>query len=56
MCYDAGNVLDYENHDPIPDIQACWRDVRAFAIKDHRNYPKDEIVRRVSARSITTSS
>jgi sugar phosphate isomerase/epimerase len=42
MCYDAGNVLDYENHDPIPDIQACWRDVRAFAIKDHRNYPKDE--------------
>jgi sugar phosphate isomerase/epimerase len=42
ICYDAGNVLDYENHDPIPDIQACWRDVRAFAIKDHRNWPKDE--------------
>ena len=42
MCYDAGNVLDYENRDPIPDIQACWRDVRAFAIKDHRNTPKDE--------------
>ncbi|MFN3325454.1 MAG: sugar phosphate isomerase/epimerase family protein [Bryobacteraceae bacterium] len=42
MCYDAGNVLDYENHDPIPDIQKCWRDIRAFAIKDHRNYPKDE--------------
>jgi len=42
MCYDAGNVLDYENQDPIPDIQACWRDVRAFAIKDHRNTPKDE--------------
>jgi sugar phosphate isomerase/epimerase len=42
MCYDAGNVLDYENADPIPDIQACWRDVRAFAIKDHRNTPKDE--------------
>lgn len=42
MCYDAGNVLDYENHDPIPDIQACWRDVRAFAIKDHRNFPADE--------------
>jgi len=42
MCYDAGNVLDYENADPIPDIQACWRDVRAFAIKDHRNWPKDE--------------
>jgi sugar phosphate isomerase/epimerase len=42
MCYDAGNVLDYENHDPIPDIQACWRDIRAFAIKDHRNFPKDE--------------
>ena len=42
MCYDAGNVLDYENHDPIPDIQKCWRDIRAFAIKDHRNTPKDE--------------
>ena len=42
MCYDAGNVLDYENHDPIPDIQKCWRDVRAFCIKDHRNFPKDE--------------
>jgi len=41
MCYDAGNVLDYENQDPIPDIQACWRDVRAFAIKDHRNWPED---------------
>ncbi|MBI3683136.1 MAG: sugar phosphate isomerase/epimerase [Acidobacteria bacterium] len=42
MCYDAGNVLDYENADPIPDIQSSWRDVRAFAIKDHRNTPKDE--------------
>ncbi len=42
MCYDAGNVLDYENNDPIPDIQACWRDVRSFAIKDHRNTPKDQ--------------
>jgi sugar phosphate isomerase/epimerase len=42
MCYDAGNVLDYENHDPIADIQACWRDIRSFAIKDHRNTPKDQ--------------
>ena len=42
ICYDAGNVLDYENDDPIPDIQACWQDVRAFAIKDHRNWPKDQ--------------
>ena len=42
VCYDAGNVLDYENQDPIPDIEACWRDVRAFAIKDHRNWPKDQ--------------
>jgi sugar phosphate isomerase/epimerase len=42
VCYDAGNVLDYENHDPIADIQTCWRDIRAFAIKDHRNTPKDE--------------
>ncbi|BDC49874.1 hypothetical protein F183_A21900 [Bryobacterales bacterium F-183] len=42
MCYDAGNVLDYENQDPLPDIQKCWRDVRSFALKDHRNTPKDE--------------
>ena len=42
ICYDAGNVLDYENKDPIADIQTCWRDIRAFAIKDHRNTPKDE--------------
>jgi sugar phosphate isomerase/epimerase len=42
MCYDAGNVLDYENQDPIADIGNCWRDIRAFAIKDHRNFPKDE--------------
>ena len=42
MCYDAGNVLDYEKLDPIPDIQVCWQDVRAFAIKDHRNTPKSQ--------------
>jgi sugar phosphate isomerase/epimerase len=41
ICYDAGNVLDYENDDPIADIHACWQDVRAFAIKDHRNWPED---------------
>jgi hypothetical protein len=34
--------MDYEGHDPIPDIQQCWRDIRAFAIKDHRDWPKDE--------------
>lgn len=42
ICYDAGNVLDYNNDDPIADIQTCWEDIRAFAIKDHRNTPKDE--------------
>lgn len=42
MCYDAGNVMDYEGHDPIADIATCWRDIRAFAIKDHRDVPKDE--------------
>lgn len=42
MCYDAGNVLDYENNDPIPDIQTCWKDIRAFSIKDHRNFPVDQ--------------
>jgi sugar phosphate isomerase/epimerase len=42
MCYDAGNVLDYEKQDPIPDILTCVRDIRAFAIKDHRNTPRSE--------------
>jgi len=42
ICYDAGNVLDYASHDPIADIQTCWREIRAFNIKDHRNTPKDE--------------
>jgi len=42
ICYDSGNVLDYEDVDPIPDIQACARHVAAFAIKDHRNTPKDQ--------------
>lgn len=42
ICYDAGNVLDYNNDDPLPDIRKCWPDIRAFAIKDHRNTPKDE--------------
>ncbi|MBK9168333.1 MAG: sugar phosphate isomerase/epimerase [Bryobacterales bacterium] len=42
VCYDAGNVLDYENADPISDIRQCWWDVRAFALKDHRNTPVDQ--------------
>lgn len=42
MCYDAGNVLDYESHDPIADIATCVDDIRALAIKDHRDWPKDE--------------
>lgn len=42
ICYDAGNVLDYENQDPIADIQTCWQHIRAFNIKDHRNTPRDE--------------
>ncbi len=40
--YDAGNVMDYLNLDPIPDIQKCAREVRSFCIKDHRNWPKDQ--------------
>lgn len=42
MGYDAGNVLDYNNDDPIADIQTCWQYIRGFAIKDHRNTPKDQ--------------
>jgi sugar phosphate isomerase/epimerase len=40
--YDAGNVMDYLDVDPIPDIQACADVVRSFCIKDHRNFPKDQ--------------
>lgn len=40
--YDAGNVMDYLNVDPIPDLKLCAGEVRSFCIKDHRNFPKDE--------------
>jgi sugar phosphate isomerase/epimerase len=42
ICYDPGNVLDYQDVDPIPDIRTCAQDVYAFTIKDHRNTPKDQ--------------
>ena len=40
--YDAGNVMDYLNVDPIPDIKKCADVVHSFCIKDHRNWPKDQ--------------
>lgn len=40
--YDAGNVMDYLNVDPIPDIQSCADVVHSFCIKDHRNWPIDQ--------------
>jgi len=40
--YDAGNVMDYLDVDPIPDVRSCADVVRSFCIKDHRNFPKDE--------------
>jgi sugar phosphate isomerase/epimerase len=40
--YDAGNVMDYLDLDPIPDIQKCATEVRSFCVKDHRNHPKDQ--------------
>jgi sugar phosphate isomerase/epimerase len=40
--YDAGNVMDYLDVDPIPDIKTCADEIRSFCIKDHRNFPKDE--------------
>jgi sugar phosphate isomerase/epimerase len=40
--YDAGNVLDYLNKDPLPDIKRCAGAVRSFCIKDHRNWPRSE--------------
>ena len=38
--YDAGNVMDYLDVDPIPDLRACADEVRSFCIKDHRNFPE----------------
>jgi len=56
ICYDAGNVMDYEHEDPIPDIQQCWSKVRAFAIKDHPYTPRlTRTAVRDSAKSIITS-
>ncbi|MDG3002232.1 sugar phosphate isomerase/epimerase family protein [Paludisphaera mucosa] len=40
--YDAGNVMDYLDVDPIADLKACAGEVRSFCIKDHRNFPRDE--------------
>ncbi len=40
--YDAGNVMDYLNVDPISDLRSCMDLVRSFCIKDHRNTPRDE--------------
>lgn len=40
--YDAGNVMDYLDVDPLPDIAKCADVVRSFCLKDHRNWPKDE--------------
>ena len=40
--YDAGNVMDYLNLDPIPDIRKCAAEIRSLCMKDHRNWPKDQ--------------
>ena len=40
--FDAGNVMDYLDVDPIPDVRKCAPQVRSFCIKDHRNWPKDQ--------------
>ena len=40
--YDAGNVMDYLDVDPIPDLRTSALEVRSFCIKDHRNTPRDE--------------
>jgi len=40
--YDAGNVMDYLDVDPIPDILKCVPEIRSFCVKDHRNFPSDQ--------------
>jgi sugar phosphate isomerase/epimerase len=40
--YDAGNVMDYLDVDPLSDIKKCAEEIRSFCIKDHRNFPSDQ--------------
>lgn len=40
--YDAGNVMDYLDVDPLPDIKQCADVVHSFCMKDHRNWPQDQ--------------
>jgi sugar phosphate isomerase/epimerase len=40
--YDAGNVMDYEKKDPLPDLKKCVDEVRSFCIKDHRRFSKEK--------------
>ena len=40
--YDAGNVMDYLDLDPLADIRKCADEIRSFCVKDHRNWPKDQ--------------
>lgn len=40
--YDAGNVMDYLNLDPIADLKSCIDEVNSFCIKDHRDWPADQ--------------
>jgi sugar phosphate isomerase/epimerase len=40
--YDAGNVLDYLDKDPLPDVRTCTDEVRSFCVKDHRKWPRNE--------------
>jgi sugar phosphate isomerase/epimerase len=42
ISFDAGNVMDYLDVDPVPDLRTCSDEVRGFCIKDHRNFPKDQ--------------
>jgi sugar phosphate isomerase/epimerase len=42
ISYDAGNVMDYLDINPLPDLEKCAGEVRSFCIKDHRNFPRDQ--------------
>lgn len=42
LSYDAANVLDFLNTDPIADLKTCIPSVRSVSIKDHRKSPKPE--------------
>ena len=53
--YDAGNVMDYLNLNPLEDIRSCARSFAAFASRTTATSPATKTAGPASARSTTTN-